>query len=211
MSITGKKIFVTGIDTGIGKTIVSAIVTKALRADYWKPVQCGDLESSDSMTVKSLINDSALSIHPEQFRLKEPASPHRAAKMEGQTIRIHDFKPPETSNHLVVEGAGGALVPLNDRDYIVDLAASFAWSVVVVCRHYLGSLNHTLLTVEALRNRGLALNGLVFNGPEDSDYESFLSQKSGLPVLLRVGQEETFTPELVDYYAKSFKLYPEVT
>ena len=205
MNGIGKRIFVTGTDTGVGKTLVSAIVTRALGADYWKPVQCGDLDSSDSDTVRRLADDDRLVIHPEAFRLKTPASPHRAASVEGVSIRLDNFRLPVTDNTLVVEGAGGVLVPLNEEERIIDLAAGFGLAAVVVCRHYLGSLNHTFLTVEAIRSRGIALAGLVFSSESDGDYEDFISAQTGLPVLLKIAKEDQVTPRVVASYAEKFK------
>ena len=205
MNGIGKKIFITGTDTGVGKTIVSSIVTRALGADYWKPVQCGDLEASDSGTVRRLVGDQAGVIHPEAFRLKTPASPHRAAALENVSLRLEDFRLPETGNTLVVEGAGGVLVPLNDEERIIDLAAVFGLATIVVCRHYLGSLNHTFLTIEAIRSRGISICGLVFSGEQDEDYEDFISARTGLPVLLKVQKEKEFCPENIASYAALFR------
>ena len=136
-------IFVTAIGTDCGKTIASAIITEALQADYWKPVQCG-MDETDSQTISKLVPNAK--IHPERYALKAPASPHLAAEMEGINIKLEDFKLPAVSNHLVMEGAGGTLVPLNyDGDFVIDLAHRFKAEVIVVANLYLGSINHTLL------------------------------------------------------------------
>ncbi|MCB9229636.1 MAG: dethiobiotin synthase [Deltaproteobacteria bacterium] len=186
MNHTGKKIFVTGIDTGVGKTVVSAVLVRALKAAYWKPVQCGLEEGTDTERIRELSGESAGQIFPERFLLREAVSPHRAAEAEHCRIHLTDFSLPPAEGHLIVEGAGGVMAPLNETDVVVDIAARLGLSVVLVCRHYLGSLNHTLMSAECLRSRGLALNGLVFSGNEDDAYERFLSEKTGLPLLFRV-------------------------
>ena len=161
MAKLSMKLFITGISTDVGKTIASAIIVEALQADYWKPIQAGDLDNSDSHKIKSYIsNDShpersrRTVIHENSYKLNTPASPHFAAEIDGITIDLQKIKEPATENHLVIEGAGGLFVPLNDTDCVVDLIQR-DYKVIVVSRHYLGSINHTLLTIEALKNRKL--------------------------------------------------------
>jgi dethiobiotin synthetase/malonyl-CoA O-methyltransferase len=156
-------VFVTGTDTDVGKTMVSAWLVKSWRADYWKPVQSGCLTDSDTDTVRK-INPSAR-FHPPAYLLKEPLSPHEAAVKDGVTIRLDAFALPATDNLLVVEGAGGALVPLNDREMMTDLMVRLGLPVLVVARSGLGTINHTLLTIEALRARRIEVAGVVLNGP----------------------------------------------
>lgn len=199
-----KSVFVTGIGTGIGKTAISAIICSALKADYWKPVQAGNLEQTDSDTVRALA--PKIKIHPERFLLKEPMSPHAAAKREGVAIRLEDFKLPETQAPLVVEGAGGLLVPLNSEHTVIDLIERLKTPVILVSQNYLGSINHTLLSLEALRIRRIPILGLVFNGPEAPDSQSILLEKSGLPMLLRVQPELQLNPEIIERYAGLFSL-----
>lgn len=163
-----KKLFVTGIGTGIGKTIVSAILTEALQADYWKPVQSGDLDRSDSELVKSLTSENII-IHQERYQLELAASPHQSAKKENIEIKLTDFSLPVTSNHLIVEGAGGLFVPLNEKDFMLDVIQHLNLPVVVVSTNYLGCINHTLLSIEALKNRGILIDLFVFNGEFDED------------------------------------------
>src|SRR5690606_18999923 len=141
-----KKIFVTGISTEVGKTIASAIIVEALQADYWKPVQAGDLENSDTHKVKLLISNPTSVFHQNSFALQTPMSPHAAAKIDNVTISLSKIKKPNTKNDLVIEGAGGLLVPINEKETILDIIKS-DYKVIVVSRHYLGSINHTLLTV----------------------------------------------------------------
>lgn len=157
------KYFITGIGTGVGKTITSAILRQYFQADYWKPVQSGDLHQSDSMVVKQLTNDE-LRIHPERFRLQYPASPHQSAAMEGLEIKVSDFQLPGTENILLTEGAGGLFVPLNHQEFIIDLIEHFNIPVILVARDYLGCINHTLLSLEALKSRNIEVAYVVFNG-----------------------------------------------
>ncbi|HIB8181363.1 dethiobiotin synthase [Elizabethkingia anophelis] len=157
------KYFITGIGTGIGKTVSSAILRQYFQADYWKPVQSGDLDQSDSMLVKQLTSDE-LRIHPERFRLQYPASPHQSAAMEGIEIKISDFQLPVTESILLVEGAGGLFVPLNHREFIIDLIEHFNIPVILVVRDYLGCINHTLLSLEVLKLRNIEVAYVIFNG-----------------------------------------------
>ena len=179
-----KRIFVTGISTEVGKTLVSAILTEALRADYWKPVQAGDLHHTDSDKVRELITNGRSVIHPSAYALKTPMSPHAAAAIDGIRIDLALIQPPATDNHLVIEGAGGLLVPLNEQDTIFDLIRP-EYKVVVVSRHYLGSINHTLLTVGALQARGLEV-GILFSGDPHPTTEEIVRTKTGLPILGRI-------------------------
>lgn len=185
-----ERIFVTGISTEVGKTMASAILVEALQADYWKPVQAGDLAYSDSDKVRDLISNTRTVIHPNVYALKTPMSPHAAAEIDGIRIAVDKIVPPETENHLVVEGAGGLLVPLNESDTILDLILP-EYKVVVVSRHYLGSINHTLLTMNALKERGLD-SYLLFSGDPHPTTESIITQKTAAPVLGRIPEQPVF-------------------
>ncbi len=198
------KLFVTGISTGVGKTVTAAIITEALQADYWKPVQAGDLQQSDSHTLKRLLSNSKTVIHENAYALQTAASPHASARMENTQLSIEKIKEPKSRNHLVIEGAGGLLVPLNDTDTIADLIKP-DYLVVLVSRHYLGSINHTLLTVEALKTRNLNIAGIVFSGNENPDSESVILSKTGLPVLGRIADEPYFDNNVVLEYAEIFR------
>ena len=149
-----KQIFVTGTSTEVGKTIASAIITEALEADYWKPIQAGSLENTDTDRVKRLISNDKTKFHKSSYELKSAMSPHAAAAIDGVHIDRLEIHEPQTENYLVIEGAGGLLVPLNDSDTILDIIMP-TYQVVVVSRHYLGSINHTLLTVNWLTNKRL--------------------------------------------------------
>jgi dethiobiotin synthetase len=194
--------FVTGIDTDSGKTLVSAILCQALQADYWKPVQAGLPRDAD--TVKNLTNNS-VRIFPEAYILKTPASPHAAAALDGVTIELAKFIAPDTEHDLIIEGAGGCLVPLNDTDFVIDIAPEVADAVILVADLYLGSINHTLLTVEALKKRELPVKGIIFNGKSNSESERIILHHSGLPCLLRITPEENIDHETVKRYAEQLK------
>jgi dethiobiotin synthetase len=179
-----KKIFLTGIDTDAGKTIVSAILVEKFQLDYWKPVQAGELDNSDTMKVKNLVSNSITHFHQEQFRLNTPASPHYAAKVDGVEIRLNDFQVPSTNNNLLIEGAGGLMVPINDEpDLIIDLISVVADSVILVSKNYLGSINHTMLSIEALINKGLKIEGIIFNGDANPETERIILEKYAIKCL----------------------------
>jgi dethiobiotin synthetase len=181
-----KRVFVTGIGTEVGKTVVSAVLRQGLSADYWKPVQSGDLHHSDSDKIREWTQVETAAIHPETYRLNTAASPHASAVIDGVKIRLSDFHLPQTNNFLVTEGAGGLMVPLNDQVCILDLIEALRMPVVLVSRHYLGSINHTLLSLEALRRRSIPVAGLVFNGEPEPATESAIEQFGGITPLFRL-------------------------
>lgn len=198
------KIFITGISTDVGKTVTSAIVVEALEADYWKPIQAGDLNLSDTHKVKSQISNSKSHFFPNAYALNTPASPHLAAEIDGITIDIKNIIEPKTENHLVIEGAGGIFVPLNDNETIVDLIQP-DYKVIVVSRHYLGSINHTLLTIEAIRNRGFEVAGIIFSGSENKSTESLILNKTGIHCIGRIDEEPYFDQNVIKEYAELFR------
>lgn len=199
------KLFITGIGTDVGKTIASAIVTQALEADYWKPIQAGDLDNSDSHKVKRYLSNPVTKVHPNAYALHTPSSPHLAAAIDGVTISVQDIKEPATENpHLVIEGAGGVYVPVNNTQTIADLIQP-DYKVIVVSRHYLGSINHTLLTAEALKNRGIAIAGIIFNGDENPATEQVIVSMTGLKVIGRINNEPYFDTNVVAAYADDFR------
>tara|TARA_B110000090_G_scaffold104732_1_gene117557 strand:+ start:2345 stop:2962 length:618 start_codon:yes stop_codon:yes gene_type:complete len=159
-----KKLVIVGISTEVGKTIVSAIFTEALKADYWKPVQSGAITDSDKLTVQGLISNNQSVFHPEAYCLKEPLSPHAAADIEGVRICLDEIEIPDTRNNLVIEMAGGLMVPLNDKEFNYDLLKKWNLPVVLVANYYLGSINHTLLSIELLRSSSIPIHSIVFNG-----------------------------------------------
>ncbi|RYG00984.1 MAG: dethiobiotin synthase, partial [Chitinophagaceae bacterium] len=173
-------IFVTGIGTGIGKTVISAILTEALGADYWKPIQAGFDDGTDTEWVRDHITNGETRVHPEVYKLKKPASPHIAAKEEGITISIQKIceSVPKITRNLIVEGAGGLMVPLNDNEFVADLIKSLNAKVILISRNYLGSINHSLLTANIAKVKELNVLGWIFND-HYLDYESEISRWSG--------------------------------
>ena len=199
-----KKLFITGISTDVGKTIASAIITEALEADYWKPVQAGDLDHSDSHKIQNYISNNKSIIHENSYKLNTPASPHFAAEIDGITIDLKNIKEPKTKNHLVVEGAGGVLVPLNTNVFVIDLVQP-DYKIIIVSRHYLGSINHTLLTIEAIKNRGFTIAGIIFNGNENKATESLILNYSKLKFIGRINDEPYFDKNVISEYADLFR------
>jgi dethiobiotin synthetase len=199
-----RKLFVTGIGTDVGKTVVAAILTEALEADYWKPVQAGDLDNSDTMKVKALVSNSNTMFHSESYRLTEPMSPHAAAEIDKVSIDLNALEVPETNNTLIIEGAGGLMVPLNDDDLIIDLIARLDAEVILVSQNYLGSINHTILSIEVLQKRGLRVMGIIFNGEKNQATESYILNYSKLNCLGRVNQHEGINKEVVLSYKSQF-------
>ncbi|MFP5042418.1 dethiobiotin synthase [Parasediminibacterium sp. JCM 36343] len=183
-------IFITGIGTGIGKTVVSAIITEALEADYWKPIQAGIEEGTDALQVRSLLSNTKTMIHPEAYTLQMPASPHIAARAEGREISIPVLikSQPSTVNcqrHLIMEGAGGIMVPVNDNEFVIDLIVALKAKVILVSRNYLGSINHSLLTAAICKQKNIDVIGWVFND-QYLDYENEIVQWTGYPKIASI-------------------------
>jgi dethiobiotin synthetase len=171
-----KQFVIVGIGTDVGKTVVSAIFTKALNAYYWKPVQAGDLYFTDTDKVSSFVGETFKSF-PERWRLNTPASPHFAAEIDQVTIKKEDFKIPDETP-LIIEGAGGLMVPLNSEGLLyLDLIEDWKLPVILVSRHYLGSINHTLMSIESLKSRKIQIEMVVFNGDENNATESIIKTK----------------------------------
>ena len=176
-------IFITGIGTGIGKTIVAAIVAEALQADYWKPVQAGFDDGTDALLIKQLISNTNSTIHPEVYKLKLAASPHIASREENLKINLYEineqYQKLKTQNSkLVIEGAGGLLVPLNDKEFVIDLIKKINAKVILVSRNYLGSINHSLLTASVCKQHNINVLGWIFND-QYMQYEEEIVQWSG--------------------------------
>jgi dethiobiotin synthetase len=198
-----KKYFITGISTEVGKTVVAAIITEALEADYWKPIQAGDLDNSDTHKVERLISNKKSVFHPNSYALQTPMSPHAAAEIDEITIDLEKIIEPKTNNNLVIEGAGGLLVPLNDSDTILDLI-KLDYKVIVVSRHYLGSINHTLLTLNLLQQKGFDL-AVIFSGKEHKSTENSIKKITNVPVIGRIDEEPYFDKNVIKEYAELFK------
>ena len=198
------KLFITGIGTDIGKTIASSIIVEALEADYWKPIQAGDLDNSDTNKVKKYVSNSTTKFHKNAYALQTPASPHLAAEIDGLKIELNEIIEPTTSNHIVIEGAGGIYVPLNNSDCVIDLIQP-DYKVIVVSRHYLGSINHTLMTIEILKSRKVNVAGIVFSGDENKATESIILEKTNIPMIGRIDNEPYFDQNVIKYYADLFR------
>lgn len=194
-------LFISGISTDVGKTVASAIIAEALQAHYWKPVQAGDLENSDSIKVRSWTHN--VKVLPEAFRLTSPMSPHAAARIDGCTITIPEL--PEVPENLVIEGAGGLLVPLNDNGLlIIDLIEKWKLPTILVSRHYLGSINHTLMSIEVLKQRGLPIAGILFVGAANAETEKIIA-RSGASIIGRIPWLEQLTPQAISEEANRLK------
>lgn len=176
-------LFVTAIGTDSGKTVVSSILCKALKADYWKPIQSG-ITIRDSELVEKLV--PSCKIYDEVYLLNEPTSPHKAAELDGVSIELAQIKLPQTKNHLIIEGAGGVMVPLTNQLMVLDLIKHLDVKVVLVVNLYLGAINHALLTIDKLKSSGVVIKGLVFNGSGYNEGKDFITSYSKLPVLLEL-------------------------
>jgi len=188
-------IFVTGIGTDVGKTWVSACLCHHLKYAYFKPIQAGTLPNTDSQRILHYAPHTTIVM--ERHVLKMPASPHYAAAEEGVEIELSDFEWPSVDSPILVEGAGGPLVPINSKDMVIDIAVKFNLPVVLVVRHYLGSINHTLCAVEAIERRGLNIAGLVISGSEHKPSEEVILSVTGVPILARLNEvkNEDLNPE----------------
>ncbi len=211
------RIFVTGTDTDVGKTVVSAILVAGLEANYWKPVQSGvavstnSAENSDSGWIRSILQLTDDRINKERYVLNEPLSPHAAAKIDGVQIDLDDFElPAPNERSLVVEGAGGVLVPLNDKHLMLDLIAKFSLPVVVVCRSGLGTINHTLLTLRALRDRGMTILGVVMNGPRNNSNREAIEHFGKVKVIAEVEPMPVLTRENLELEFSRFIFQPNL-
>lgn len=191
-----KQYVISGIGTGVGKTVVSAIVSEALKATYWKPIQAGDLDNSDTIKIGQLTSN--VQVLSEVFQLSEPMSPHAAAEIDGINIQLKDFELPQFGLNVVVEGAGGILVPINNEGLTyADIFEHWKIPVIIVSRHYLGSINHSLLTAEVLKNRGVKIAGWIFVGDENKATESIIIQNSGVKMIARIPEVESVTKEFI--------------
>lgn len=196
---------IAGIGTGVGKTIFSAIITEALQADYWKPVQSGDLHHTDTDTVAELITNTKTVFHPEAYRLTQPMSPHAAAKSDGITINPDSINLPKTQNKIIIEGAGGLMVPLCADYMMIDLFQKMQLPVILVSRNYLGSINHTLLSIEILRKRKIPIAGIVFNEAGNIETENIILHYTELSCLLKITFEKIWNKSTIKKYAAQLK------
>ncbi|HZV12049.1 MAG TPA: dethiobiotin synthase, partial [Candidatus Kapabacteria bacterium] len=198
-------IIVAGIGTDVGKTFIAAILTEALEADYWKPVQAGALDHTDSDTVHELVSNTHTVIHPETYRLTIPASPHYAAEKDGIKIELDNFHTPKTLRPLVIELAGGLMVPLNEHELNIDLIHKIGAPVVLVSQNYLGSINHTLLSVDICHTHGITIAGIIFNGERTPATESVILGYTNLNCLARIEKQSTINAQIVKRYADELR------
>lgn len=202
-------LFVTGTDTSVGKTVVSAILMAGLRAEYWKPVQSGADEGTDTAWIKAKTGLADIFFHPEAYVLPAFLSPHAAAAREGIRIDLSMIRKPESrgAEHLIIEGAGGILVPLNESETMADLIVRIGAPVLLVARSTLGTINHTLLSIEKLRSIGARVLGVVMNGPKDAENRVAIETFGNVPVLAEIEPMPEFTLEkLLEAFRISFLL-----
>ena len=200
-------IIVTGTDTNVGKTVFAAALTKALGAKYWKPIQSGLDGETDTECVRTLANLSQDRILPEAYRLAMPASPHRAAEVEGIEISLANLKLPDVDGPLVIEGAGGLMVPVNRQTLMIDVFASWRLPVVLVARTALGTINHSLLSIEALNGRNIPILGIAFVGDEIGDTERTIVEMGNVRKLGRLPRLDHVTPlKLANAFAEHFSI-----
>ena len=203
------RVVVTGTDTGIGKTVFSAALTDALRGCYWKPVQSGLEEETDSETVHRLGRIPRDRIFAEAWRLRTPVSPHLSAELDGVAIEPAALQPPACSFPLVIEGAGGVLVPLTRRETFAEVFARWRMPTILCARTELGTINHTLLSLEALRRRGIPVLGVALIGEERSDTQRTIAEMGEVRILGRLPWLKPLTPEsLRQAVRESFDLSP---
>ena len=198
--------FITGIGTNVGKTLASAILTEALQADYWKPIQCGELDATDKNNVKNLISNTKTVFHNEVYLFKEPASPHLSSALENTKIITEKIALPITQNSLIIEGAGGILVPLNENDFVIDIAKNLGAEIVLVCQNYLGCINHSLLSIDYLIKNGFEIKGLILNGNFDKAVKSAIINYAEIPIIAEIPHLHQITKETVLQHAQKINL-----
>ncbi len=196
---------IAGIGTEIGKTLISSIFRQGMQADYWKPVQSGNPEEADALFIGQMTRVPEGKIWDSSYMLTQPLSPHSAAEIDGIRISLDHIQLPLTERSLIVELAGGLMVPLNESETNLDLIAHVALPVILVSKNYLGSINHTLLSYEILKAKQIPIAGIVFNGPANASGERFILQHTGLKVLLRVPELAQINPEIIQEYAQQIQ------
>jgi dethiobiotin synthetase len=206
-TMSKKQFIISGIGTDVGKTVASAIISQALNATYWKPVQAGDLDWSDSMKVDNWTNEK-VNVLKEQFRLTAPMSPHAAATLDGVLITEDSFEIPQVEGNLIIEGAGGLMVPVNNEGLLyIDLFQSWNLPVILISRHYLGSINHTLLSIGALKSRNIPIEGIVFVGEENKATESIILNTTGVHFIARIPLANEVNSTFIQVQSEVFKEY----
>jgi dethiobiotin synthetase len=198
-----KSYFVTGIGTDVGKTVCCAILCELLKANYWKPIQSGS--ETDTNRMQELISEK-INFFKERYTLSQPLSPHAAAQFDNVEIGLTDFQLPNSESDLIIEGAGGLLVPINNEGLtICDLIEHLDLEVILISRHYLGSINHTLLTIESLKSRNIKIKGIIYNGEELPQTEEIIERISGLKTLFRIPTFQEINKESIANFASTLK------
>lgn len=201
-----KQFFITGTDTGVGKTLVSTVLLHALQGQYWKPIQSGIEEEIADMTwVQQFSGLSDAHFFSSTYALKAPLSPDQAAKLENITIDLSRCVLPNTSEQLIVEGAGGVFVPLNENECLLDLMKKFQLPIIIVCRGTLGTINHSLLTIQTLRHFGLPIHGIIFNGKLNKDSQAAIEKWGKVRTLFCVPHFENLTPVILQKWVMENK------
>jgi dethiobiotin synthetase len=200
------KIFITGIGTGIGKTFISALLARALEADYWKPIQAGYEEGTDGEYVQQVLQGTSSIVHPEVYKLKMPASPHIASREEGVNISIQKIceQVPSISRNLIIEGAGGLLVPINGSEFVADLIKALGAKVILISRNYLGSINHSLLTARVCREMNLPVLGWIFND-QYLHYEEEIVSWTNYPMIASVPYRNAADGQFIEAQAATLQ------
>lgn len=192
---------IAGIGTDVGKTVVSAIVSQAIHGAYFKPIQAGDLEYGDAEKVREWCNEN-VTILPTQFKLTRPMAPHEAARLEHVDLSVESVTFPPSPQPLVLEGAGGVSVPLNMKgETILDLYKQSGLPIIIVSRNYLGSINHTLLTIESIRAKGCEIHGIIYNGERSQHTEEIIEKMTSIRTLLHIPAVPEITPEFIQAQA----------
>ena len=199
------RILLAGTGTNVGKTVVSSILVEAMGWDYWKPISAGPTAEGDTQQVREYITRSDITIHEPAYDLQHPQSPHAAARLVGLELTENEIIPPSSAKTMLMEMAGGALVPINGQQLLLNILAPYTAGAIIVSRHVLGSINHTLLTVEALRSRNIPIYGLIFNGKSLPYSEEFLLDYTKLPCIGHLDEEPHINSEVVQRYAILWK------
>ena len=200
-----KQLFITGTDTGVGKTVISALLTVGLKASYWKPIQSGTIPLTDTEWIKEHTKLPDERFFPEKYVLQKPLSPHLSSMLENISISLDELHLP-TKGPLIVEGAGGLMVPINEKgELIIELIKKFQLSTIVVARSALGTINHTLLTLSQLRLHQLPILGVILNGPKNRENRISIETYGQVPILGEIEPEPRFSPQVFQ------KLFQEMT
>ncbi len=203
-------IIIAGIGTDVGKTVVSAILCRALRADYWKPIQAGSLSDTDSHFVARMLEGEESTVHAETYRLIEPMSPHAAAKIDGVEIDLKALTPPTITSkkHLIIELAGGLMVPLSEQSSTIDLVRQLVCPVVLVANYYLGSINHSLLSLHLLKTSGIDVLGIIFNGEPNLQSRDIILKQGGVSALADIPQSDGIDTTFIQTHAEILLKHP---